>query len=72
MHFYPPLLRSVTIKKFMVGYEMLAEPQRDLTPEMAADKLRCLPAEHYLDRELGARRTKVPATCSEIAIRAGK
>lgn len=39
-HYYPPLLRSATIKKFMVGYEMLAEPQRDLTPEVAAQKLR--------------------------------
>lgn len=39
-HFYPPLLRSATIKKFMVGYEMLAETQRDLTPEQAAAILR--------------------------------
>lgn len=39
-HFYPPLLRSATVKKFMVGYEMLAEPQRDLTPEHAARQLR--------------------------------
>jgi UDPglucose--hexose-1-phosphate uridylyltransferase len=39
-HFYPPLLRSATIRKFMVGYEMLAEAQRDLTPEQAADRLR--------------------------------
>ncbi len=39
-HFYPPLLRSATVKKFMVGYEMLAEPQRDLTPEQAAEQLR--------------------------------
>ncbi|HLO98013.1 MAG TPA: galactose-1-phosphate uridylyltransferase, partial [Fimbriimonas sp.] len=39
-HFYPPLLRSATVKKFMVGYEMLAEPQRDLTPEAAAQRLR--------------------------------
>lgn len=39
-HFYPPLLRSATVKKFMVGYEMLAEPQRDLTPEAAAERLR--------------------------------
>ena len=39
-HFYPPLLRSATVKKFMVGYEMLAEPQRDLTPEQAAQRLR--------------------------------
>lgn len=40
MHFYPPLLRSSTVKKFMVGYEMLGEPQRDLTPEAAAQRLR--------------------------------
>ena len=40
MHFYPPLLRSATVRKFMVGYELLAEPQRDLTPEEAADRLR--------------------------------
>lgn len=46
-HFYPPLLRSATVKKFMVGYEMLAEPQRDLTAEQAADRLRALPEVHY-------------------------
>jgi UDPglucose--hexose-1-phosphate uridylyltransferase len=40
MHFYPPLLRSATVKKFMVGYEMLAAPQRDLTAESAAEILR--------------------------------
>ena len=40
MHFYPPLLRSATIRKFMVGYEMLATPQRDITAETAADLLR--------------------------------
>lgn len=39
-HFYPPLLRSASVRKFMVGYEMLAEPQRDLTPERAAAMLR--------------------------------
>ncbi len=39
-HFYPPLLRSATVKKFMVGYEMLSEPQRDITPEQAADRLK--------------------------------
>lgn len=39
-HFYPPLLRSASVRKFMVGYEMLAEPQRDLTPERAAEMLR--------------------------------
>lgn len=43
MHFYPPLLRSATIKKFMVGYEMLAEPQRDLSAEQSAERLRELP-----------------------------
>jgi UDPglucose--hexose-1-phosphate uridylyltransferase len=41
-HVYPPLLRSATVKKFMVGYELLAEPQRDLTPEQAAARLRQL------------------------------
>jgi len=39
-HFYPPLLRSATVRKFMVGYEMLAGPQRDITPEVAAARLR--------------------------------
>ena len=42
-HFYPPLLRSASVRKFMVGYEMLAEPQRDLTPEAAAAMLRAVP-----------------------------
>ena len=46
-HFYPPLLRSATVRKFMVGYEMLAMPQRDITPEAAADKLRSLSDTHY-------------------------
>ena len=39
-HFYPPLLRSATIRKFMVGFEMLGTPQRDITPEIAAERLR--------------------------------
>ena len=39
-HFYPPLLRSATIRKFMVGFEMLGMPQRDITPEIAAERLR--------------------------------
>lgn len=47
MHFYPPLLRSATVKKFMVGYELLAGPQRDITPESAAEKLRNLSSIHY-------------------------
>ena len=39
-HFFPPLLRSASVRKFMVGYEMLAEAQRDMTPEAAAERLR--------------------------------
>ena len=46
-HFYPPLLRSATVRKFMVGYEMLAMPQRDITPETAAERLRSLSDVHY-------------------------
>jgi UDPglucose--hexose-1-phosphate uridylyltransferase len=46
-HFYPPLLRSATVRKFMVGFEMLAEAQRDLTAEGAAQRLRDLPETHY-------------------------
>lgn len=51
MHFFPPLLRSATIKKFMVGYEMLANPQRDITAEWAAEKLRGLSEVHYKERK---------------------
>ncbi len=47
MHFYPPLLRSATVKKFMVGYEMMANPQRDITAEQAAQRLNALPKNHY-------------------------
>lgn len=47
MHFYPPLLRSATVKKFMVGYEMMANPQRDITAEQSAGRLRQLPKTHY-------------------------
>jgi len=47
MCFYPPLLRSADIKKFMVGYEMFAEPQRDITPEVAAEYLKKLSEIHY-------------------------
>lgn len=46
-HFYPPLLRSASVRKFMVGFEMLAEAQRDLTPEQAAAQLRAVPDVHY-------------------------
>ena len=47
MHFYPPLLRSATVRKFMVGYEMMANPQRDITAEQAAQRLNALPKIHY-------------------------
>jgi UDPglucose--hexose-1-phosphate uridylyltransferase len=40
LHFYPPLLRSATVRKFMVGFELLGSPQRDITPESAAETLR--------------------------------
>ncbi len=46
-HFYPPLLRSATVRKFMVGFEMLGTPQRDLTPEEAAGRLRAAGEAHY-------------------------
>ncbi|KIW05802.1 galactose-1-phosphate uridylyltransferase [Verruconis gallopava] len=47
VHFYPPLLRSATVRKFLVGYEMMAEPQRDITPEQAAARLRSCGGELY-------------------------
>ena len=47
MHFYPPLLRSATVKKFLVGYELMAEPQRDITPEQATTRLRNCGGELY-------------------------
>jgi UDPglucose--hexose-1-phosphate uridylyltransferase len=51
-HFYPPLLRSATVRKFMVGFEMLGMPQRDITPEAAAQRLRACPEEHFWPRGL--------------------
>ncbi|MEK6281924.1 MAG: UDP-glucose--hexose-1-phosphate uridylyltransferase [Acidobacteriota bacterium] len=57
-HFYPPLLRSASIRKFMVGYEMLAMPQRDITPEEAAGRLRELRDEFGNDLDLGLSRTE--------------
>jgi UDPglucose--hexose-1-phosphate uridylyltransferase len=53
-HYYPPLLRSATVRKFMVGYEMLAEPQRDIPAEAAAARLRQLPDVHYSQRQAKA------------------
>lgn len=52
-HFYPPLLRSASVRKFMVGYELLAEAQRDLSPEDAAARLRELSPVHYTQRGSG-------------------
>ncbi len=49
-HFYPPLLRSATIRKFMVGFELLGMPQRDITPEAAADRLRQMSERHFSRR----------------------
>lgn len=49
-HFYPPLLRSATVRKFLVGFEILGSPQRDITPETAAARLRELSEKHYLDK----------------------
>jgi len=50
LHFYPPLLRSATIRKFMVGFELLGSPQRDLTPEEAAGRLQSVGEVHYRTR----------------------
>jgi UDPglucose--hexose-1-phosphate uridylyltransferase len=49
-HYFPPLLRSATVQKFMVGYELLGNPQRDITAESAALRLKELSGVHYLDR----------------------
>jgi UDPglucose--hexose-1-phosphate uridylyltransferase len=49
LHYYPPLLRSATVRKFMVGYELLAMPQRDITAEAAAAMLKACPERHYRD-----------------------
>jgi len=49
-HFYPPLLRSATVRKFMVGFEMLGMPQRDITPEDAAERLRACSDVHFWPR----------------------
>lgn len=51
MHFYPPLLRSATVRKFLVGFELMAEPQRDITPEQAAARLRECGGDIYRGRQ---------------------
>lgn len=50
-HFYPPLLRSATVRKFMVGFEMLGMPQRDITAETAAERLRACSEDHFWPRD---------------------
>jgi UDPglucose--hexose-1-phosphate uridylyltransferase len=50
-HFYPPLLRSAAVRKFMVGFEMLGMPQRDITPEIAAERLRACSEVHFWSRD---------------------
>lgn len=55
-HYYPPLLRSATVQKFMVGFELLGTPQRDLTPESAAERLRSASENHYLDSAIDVAR----------------
>ena len=57
-HVYPPVLRSASVRKFMVGYELLASPQRDITPEHAAERLRA--AGKSVDRTSSAFRRKIP------------
>ncbi|WP_320169434.1 UDP-glucose--hexose-1-phosphate uridylyltransferase [Maridesulfovibrio sp.] len=51
IHYYPPLLRSATVRKFMVGFEMLGMPQRDITAEQSAKRLREMPETHFMDGE---------------------
>jgi UDPglucose--hexose-1-phosphate uridylyltransferase len=51
LHFTPPLLRSASVRKFLVGFEIMAEPQRDLTPEQAAARLRDCEPVHYLSEQ---------------------
>jgi len=64
-HFYPPLLRSAAVKKFMVGYEMLGMPQRDLTAETAAERLRKLCSVHHKQ----SRTTAAKFCCCQSAAR---
>jgi UDPglucose--hexose-1-phosphate uridylyltransferase len=62
LHFYPPLLRSATVRKFLVGYEMLGEPQRDITPEQATVRLRNCGGELYRKKlQNGEQVTNPPA-----------
>jgi UDPglucose--hexose-1-phosphate uridylyltransferase len=67
-YIYPPLLRSATVKKFMVGYEMLAEAQRDITPESAAARLRALNEEHYLVNRLELDNQQSSGSCCQYTV----
>ena len=64
LHFYPPLLRSATVRKFMVGFELLGSPQRDITPESAAETLRQAaakrPVENWIRTKEGSDRMPEP------------
>jgi hypothetical protein len=51
-HFYPPLLRSATVRKYMVGFELLGMPQRDITPETAAERLKAVAGLHFTESSL--------------------
>lgn len=57
IHFYPPLLRSATVRKWLVGYELMASPQRDITPEQAAERLRACGGELYRKKLEGSHLT---------------
>ena len=67
LHFAPPLLRSATVRKFLVGYELMAEPQRDITPEQAAARLRNCGGELYRKQLQDGEMVKEPATADKAS-----
>ncbi|CCM06385.1 uncharacterized protein FIBRA_08644 [Fibroporia radiculosa] len=67
LHFAPPLLRSASVRKFLVGFELMAEPQRDLTPEQAAQRLRACSEMHYLDAATISTPARSQNTSSQVA-----
>ncbi|KAH9830994.1 HIT-like domain-containing protein [Rhodofomes roseus] len=66
LHFDPPLLRNASVRKFLVGFELMAEPQRDLTPEQAASRLRACSEVHYLDTTEEAPKTAENPTSKDV------
>jgi len=66
LHFNPPLLRSASVRKFLVGFELMAEPQRDLTPEQAAARLRACSEVHYLDAPNSSAQSAESATAKDV------